>query len=179
MNIESVWLTYQTNLRAFLSSKLESPADVDDVLQEVLIKTYQNLDQLKDSAKLKSWLFQIANHALMDHFRNQKPSDELSDFHTEEPVTLATIDQLTDCVIPFIEALPEQDANLLKAIEISGVSQKQYALENNIKYSTLKSRVKKSRQTLHQLFNQCCSFSVDHQGNLSDITPKKSKCAGC
>ncbi|MGK7936165.1 MAG: hypothetical protein AB4206_10270 [Xenococcaceae cyanobacterium] len=34
-------------MRQFLLSRIKNPADVDDLLQEILIKTYRNLDTVK------------------------------------------------------------------------------------------------------------------------------------
>ena len=41
-----------------------------------------------------------------------------------------------------MDALPEESVRLLKAIDIEGESQKEYAERVGIKYSTLKSQVK-------------------------------------
>lgn len=45
LNLEQVWAEYQQALKSFLHSKVNNTADVDDLLQESLIKTYQNLDK--------------------------------------------------------------------------------------------------------------------------------------
>ncbi|MCJ8272648.1 MAG: RNA polymerase sigma factor SigZ, partial [Psychrosphaera sp.] len=71
MNLETLWLAYQSNLKAFLHKNVSNPNDVEDLLQEILIKTHQNLGQLKDSKKVKSWLFQIANHTIIDFYRKR------------------------------------------------------------------------------------------------------------
>ncbi|MCW8832449.1 MAG: hypothetical protein OQK09_03565 [Colwellia sp.] len=84
--------------------------------------------------------------------------------------------QLSQCVLPFIKGLPDEEANLLIAIEIEGESQKQFSEKNNIKYSTLKSRVQKSRQMLFQLFNNCCELTIDQKGNLSGFQSKGQSC---
>ena len=59
------------------------------------------------------------------------------------------------CVIPFISALPEEPAAILLDIDINGEAQKAYAQKNAIPYSTLKSKVKKKRKILKQMFNGC------------------------
>ena len=180
MNVETIWAEYQTSLKAFLYKNVNNTADVEDLLQEILIKTYQNLSTVKEVTKIKPWLFQIAQHSIIDFYRQQGRNNSLGDDplwyeHQESSIH----QQLSQCILPFIESLEEDDKQLLTAIEINGISQKEYALQHNIKYSTLKSRVQKSRQTLQSVFTQCCNFNLDAQGHLLDYQRKPKNCNDC
>ncbi|MBF9049573.1 hypothetical protein GTA62_00930 [Roseobacter sp. HKCCD9010] len=73
MNANDVIAEYQSSLRAFLLSRMRDPSDVDDVLQDALTKTFQNLHTLQSEEKIKPWLFQIAQNAMMDHHRRRGP----------------------------------------------------------------------------------------------------------
>ncbi|PMJ88293.1 RNA polymerase sigma factor SigZ [Vibrio sp. 10N.261.55.A7] len=179
MNIDTIWSEYRNSLKGFLHKNVANHDDVDDLLQEVLIKTYNKLDTIKDKSKLKSWLFQIANNTIIDFYRKSKPHSELQDETVWQSEPEAVMEELSDCVVPFIQGLPEEHAALLTAIEIEGIPQKEYAENNGIKYSTLKSRVQKSRQLLHGLFSECCEFSVDAQGNVLDYHQKPTPCSKC
>ncbi|MGF1695269.1 RNA polymerase sigma factor SigZ [Vibrio lamellibrachiae] len=179
MKIETVWSEYRASLKAFLHKNVSTPDDVDDLLQEILIKTYNNLGVIKDKKKIKSWLFQIANNTIIDFYRkNGKRTEEIED-HVWEAEPEEVLQQLSSCVLPFIKGLPQEHADLLTKIEIEGVPQKEYAQTHGIKYSTLKSRVQKSRSMLHALFSDCCEFSIDAQGNLLDFQQKPKQCSGC
>jgi len=122
-------------------------------------------------------LFQIANRTIIDFYRQQASKRELNIedlwYEDYEP------NELIQCLNPFIQGLPDKYANLLRSIELNGQSQKEYADKNDISYSTLKSRVQKSRQELKKLFDQCCSIKLDSTGNIihSEITP--NKCDKC
>ena len=52
----------------------------------------------------------------------------------------------------------------MKAIDIEGESQKEYAVRVGIKYLTLKSQVKKGRGELRNAFEKCCNLSLDSSG---------------
>ncbi|WP_201778207.1 sigma factor [Thalassomonas viridans] len=54
MTIEPIWQAYKNQLKAFLHANISNPADVDDLLQEILLKSYLNLQTIKDSASIKS-----------------------------------------------------------------------------------------------------------------------------
>ncbi|PSW16584.1 RNA polymerase sigma factor SigZ [Photobacterium rosenbergii] len=180
LRIEDVWQQYQTSLKRFLHSNVSCPDDVDDLLQDILIKTYQQISTVKDKNKLKSWLFQLANNTIIDFYRKRArgkgvTEDEL--WYTEGGESIHR--QLSHCILPFIQALPEEDAQLLSAIEINGTSQKDYAEQHGMKYSTLKSRVQKSREKLNRLFNECCEMKLDSHGNIIDFEQRgacRKKC---
>lgn len=180
MELERIWAEYQQALKAFLLSKVSDPDEVDDILQEVLIKTHANLSSIRDVSSIKSWLFQVANRAAMDYFRSKAKSAQLEEkdlwFETDDK---SIQKEFSKCIVPFISALPEEHAEILLAVELHGESQKEYAEKLGISYSTFKSRVQKSRQVLRKVFDDCCHYSVDAKGNLIDYTSKRGKCDGC
>ncbi len=180
MNIQNIWTEYQSSLKSFLHSKVGNPDDVDDLLQDILIKTHKSLHSIKDNEKIKSWVFQVANNTIIDFYRQNNKRQALTAedlwYQQEEP---QIIKELSLCVLPFIKGLAKEDADLLMAIEIEGLSQKDYAARNNINYSTLKSRVKKSRKKLYSLFSNCCDFSIDNKGNLSQFKQRSTGCSRC
>lgn len=185
MNLELVWSEYRASIKAFLYSRVADQADVDDLLQEILIKTYNNLHTLKSGSSVKSWLFQIASNVIIDFYRRRASTDARLRNLTAEDLWYTETEQgdvkqeLTACIIPFINALPDDVSQLLAAIDINGRSQKEYAAEKGISYSTLKSRVQKGRQDLRGLFEQCCRFELDRRGNLADCDSKQGSCNNC
>ena len=180
MKLEELWLEYQSALRAFLLKRVADPDDVEDLLQEVLIKTHQSLSEIRSATSVKSWLFQVANRAMIDFYRHKAKANALLDeklwFEQDE---MSIQQEFSTCVAPFVSALPEEHAELLTAIDLQGESQKDYANKQGVSYSTLKSRVQKSRKLLKDIFEDCCHFSVDKQGNVIDYQPKNGKCDGC
>ncbi|MFA0051465.1 RNA polymerase sigma factor SigZ [Vibrio breoganii] len=180
MKIETIWAEYQSSLKAFLVKNVSNADDVDDLLQEIMIKTHQNLHRIEDANKVKAWLFQIANRTIIDFYRSRAKQGSVSpeDLWYEE-MEESLYQQMSECVLPFIQGLPKPEAELLTAIEIEGVSQKQYAESTGVAYSTLKSRVQKGRQSLLGVFNQCCDFSINDKGELVDIKTKNRSCSKC
>ncbi len=186
MTIEEIWIEYGALLKGFLHSKISNQADVDDLLQEILIKSHKNLHGLKSEPSIKSWLFQIANNSIIDFYRARARQNNLSDesqWQKDIPWIADDIpeieQQLARCIEPFIQSLPDATANLLTEIEINGQSQKDYAEQQNIPYSTLKSRIQAARSQLRHLYDNCCKFSLDTHGKPADFTKKpdgREKC---
>ena len=118
MNIEIIWLEYKAALKRFLHAKVANEADVEDLLQEILIKTHHNLNTLKDPKSVKSWLFQIANRTIIDFYRQK---EKVTALNTDDVLQLDennAMSELSECILPFIKALPKAQASLLSAIDI-------------------------------------------------------------
>jgi len=180
VNIDNIWKEYQSALLGFLKSRVTNPEDAEDLLQEVLLKTYQNLDSLHTEKSIRSWIFQIARNTTIDYYRKKGRSpnfESVEDWPSEEKVN--SEDDLSHCVEPFINALPEEASQLLREIELKGVSQKEFAETYNIPYSTLKSRVQKARQALRILFEDCCVLTRDKQGNIIGHNARSGRCDTC
>ena len=176
---EKVWSEYRAAIKAFLQRKISDPDEVDDLLQEILIKVHKNLSSLESVTKTKAWLFQIANNTIIDFYRKRDRGIALSadDLWYSEENDQAQ-QKLAQCVTPFIKALPKESADLLTEIELHGRSQKEVADKFGINYSTLKSRVQKGRKQLRSLFEGCCDLSIDKNGAIIDFDPKY-KCKKC
>ena len=179
MKLEDIWAEYRAGLKAFLHSKISNAADVDDLLQDILIKTHDKLHQVRSQESVKSWLFQLANHSIIDFYRrNGKPELSESDLWFSEPESDVK-QELSHCVDPFVNALNKEQSDLLMAIDLNGKSQKEYAEALGISYSTLKSRVQKARGELRGVFEGCCNMTLDAQGNLMDYELKADSCDKC
>jgi RNA polymerase sigma-70 factor (ECF subfamily) len=180
MKAETVITEYQSSLRTFLLSRMRNPSDVDDVLQDALTKIFQKLHTLKSEQKIKPWLFQIARNTMLDHYRRKSSEASVSadDLWYDTPTETAE-HAFEGCVESFLDALPNESGDLLRAVELQGVSQKEYAKRLGISYSTLKSRVQVSRKQLRQLFDQCCEIAFAADGSVLDFKKNSQGCDSC
>lgn len=69
--IEALYERSFDALYAYLSTLLDSPADVEDVVQETWKETIEDLPryQLRENASFRGWLFAIAHNRATDHLR--------------------------------------------------------------------------------------------------------------
>src|SRR5258707_11878570 len=72
---------YAKQVHNFLFSKVRHQQVCEDLVHTVFLKAWTNLRsyQPRASAKFSTWLFQIANFTLIDHWRTKKPTVELSE----------------------------------------------------------------------------------------------------
>ncbi|ANS87021.1 RNA polymerase sigma factor SigZ [Vibrio scophthalmi] len=183
LNLDEVWRQYQHSLKAFLHSKVANEADVEDLQQEILIKTYQSLADVQNESSVKSWLFQLAQRTIIDFYRKRARTQRDNNLQADdlwfEQVPESVEQELANCIAPFIQALPEASASLLSDVELDGMSQKELAEQQGVSYSTLKSRVQKSRTELKKLFEECCDLTLDKHGNVVDYQQKGKGCSHC
>lgn len=72
---------YSQQLFNFLLGKLAHKQTAEDLLQTVFVKVWSNLNkyQPQANAKFSTWLFQVANFTLIDHWRTRKPTVEINE----------------------------------------------------------------------------------------------------
>lgn len=178
---EKIWQEYHSSLRAFVKRRVSDDAAVEDILQNIFLKMHAGLEYLRDDAKLRSWLYQIARNAIVDYFRGRKPTvavlDELPE-PENEPGDKA-VRELSECLRPLIELLPDTYREAIILSELQGFTQKDVAKAQGISLSGAKSRVQRGRALLKKMLSECCLFEFDHQGRLIDYERNDGGCDGC
>jgi RNA polymerase sigma-70 factor (ECF subfamily) len=175
---EQIWRGLSDRLRQFVRSRIESTADVDDVLQTVFLRIHANVDDLRKAERLESWVFQVTRNEVVDHFRKKRyekgnvESLEDSDDASEENVN----NELAGCLGMLIERLPTDQRRVLAMYELDGVSQKEIAIRESISVSGAKSRVQRGRKSLARMLKECCEFQFDVRGNVLEYQPTDINC---
>ena len=55
--------------KAFLTARVGSAEEAEDILQNGLLKAVQRAGELQDDAKLTAWFYQLLRNAIVDHYR--------------------------------------------------------------------------------------------------------------
>jgi RNA polymerase sigma-70 factor, ECF subfamily len=66
-----VYHEYSGQIHTYASRLLGNNDDADDITQEVFIRVHGHLAELRDPARLKSWLYRIATNLCMDQLRRR------------------------------------------------------------------------------------------------------------
>ncbi len=70
---------YKERLYWHIRSMLKSHEDTDDVLQNVFIKIYKNIDKFKGNSKLYSWMYRIATNESITFLNKRAKRLQISD----------------------------------------------------------------------------------------------------
>jgi RNA polymerase sigma-70 factor (ECF subfamily) len=162
-------------LEPFISRRVD-PQDVEDVLQNVLLRIQRGLADLRDGDKLVAWSYQIARNAIVDHTRHvtlrrhevleAAASSTSSEDHASGAAELALI------VGHFIAMLPDPDREALQLTELDGMTQAQAAQRVGLSLPGMKSRVQRARTRLRELLEACCDIELDVRGAIVDVEPR-------
>ena len=176
-----VWQEFANNLRQFISRRVQNEYDGEDILQDVLFKIHCNLSKLENSDKLSPWIYQIARHAIVDYYRSRKITLPISDL-PENPADETFLDinrEITPCLKPMIDHLPEKYRQALILVYVEGLTQREVAEKLDLSISGAKSRVQRGREKLKKMLLDCCNFKFDRIGNILEYQHKHQNCGYC
>lgn len=156
-------------------------AAAEDILQNVFLKMHTGLVSLKDETKLKSWLYRITRNSVIDYLRLQKPTVEVPESLAQpEPDPGETVMQeLSACLRPMIQMLPEKYREAVTLSELEGLKQKEVARLQGTTLSGAKSRIQRGRALLEKMMAECCRLEFDHHGRLSGYERNAGNCDNC
>ena len=166
-----------SNLKKFIYSRVQNRYDAEDILQEVLIKIYNNIDKLKNTSKMHAWIFRIAKNTIIDYYRGKHSDKKFNEYienNIEDIVLYELLSdeitcELTSCLYPMVDKLPEKYKQAILLTELGELNQKELALSFGLSESGAKSRVQRGRVMLKDMFLQCCQFEFDSYGNVIEM----------
>ena len=178
---EKIWKEYHSRLRAFIKNRILDDTATDDTLQDVYLKMHTGLASLRDETKLKGWLYQIARNSIIDYFRSQEPTVDITEWlpQPDDDPNEKVTQQLSECLQPMIQLLPEKYRETIILSELKGLTQKEVARIQGISFSGAKSRVQRGRVLLKKMLSECCQLEFDHRGRLCGYERRDGACKTC
>ena len=171
---------YRRRIAGTISRLIGRPEDVDDVAQEVFVRLYQSLDQLRAPGVFEPWLQRLTINAAYDyHRRNRRRKEARMSDLSEQQMVLADAGAGTDRarderdatrIREFVQSLlshvSEEDRLLLMMKEVEGLSLKELGAIYKANESALKVRLFRARQRVLKAFRA----HSDGDGGKSDVT---------
>jgi len=65
-------IRYETKIKRYARKFLSDFEDINDVIQDVFIKTYKNIQSFDTKRKFSSWLYRIAHNELVNALKKRK-----------------------------------------------------------------------------------------------------------
>ena len=141
-------------------------SEADDLAQEVMLKAFRHLDQLREASDPKAWLMTILRNSRVDRLRSQAahqrdvsleqlaaeppaPADATSDSTWNEPE--AVLQEFSDRhIITALKELPEEIRWTLLLLDVEGMDQSEAAKVLDVPVGTVKSRAHRGRRMLRE-----------------------------
>ncbi len=172
-DVPALWQEHKTELRAFILKRVKDQDLANDILQDVLMKVYNFCISKSGVKNIRSWLFQIAQNTIIDHYRRQSKFTGQGDVpETAAEDENSAFKEATDYILPMLGFLPKEYAVPLKLADIDNIKQADIAKKLNLSLPATKSRIQRARQLLKAEFITCCHFETDIQGNIISFAIK-------
>lgn len=69
---KNIYQTYSPKVHRLCLGYTGNAMEADDLLQEVFIKAWQNLDKFRGDSQISTWIYRIAVNTCLYHLRSQK-----------------------------------------------------------------------------------------------------------
>ena len=151
---------YRKRILGTVARLINRPEDVEDVAQEVFLRLYFSLDQLRTAEVFEPWLYRLIVNASYDYLRKQRRRHEsrMADL-SEEHVVMADAaagekagveerrrQEIRERVDEVLSGVSEEDRILLVLKEVEGLSLKDLEKIYGANENALKVRLYRARQ---------------------------------
>lgn len=162
-------------LYRYIKKRINNQLDAEDLTQEVFYKlSRSNNDQVEN---IKSWLYTIAKNTITDYYRKRKiVTEEVGEIgFLEDNEDKNAINELSNCIAPFLNELPEEYRAIMILSELEDISQKEIAESLEMNYVTVRSKIQRGRKKLKKLVTECCTVVQGGKGSIIDYA-KNNDC---
>lgn len=159
---------YRKRIFCTVARLIGRPEDVEDVAQEVFLRLYYSLDQLRTPEVFEPWLYRLTVNASYDYLRKQRRRNEarMSDL-SEQQVMMADAAaggrnnseqqrqrQVKELMDTLLDSISKEDRTLLMLKEVEGLSIKELEQIYGVKENALKVRLFRARQRVLKAFEK-------------------------
>jgi RNA polymerase sigma-70 factor (ECF subfamily) len=177
--VTRAWAAHERELRAFLRHALRDECAADDVLQDTFVKAMRAGRDFCSLDDPRAWLFRVARNTLTDRLRLARPHDRL-DHHADtlaqpEPEQPPAVDALAGCLERVLGELALADAAILRACDLDGLTQREFAERQGLSLAATKSRLLRARQRLRERLVTACQVRFDPGGCVCGHVPRPAE----
>lgn len=157
-DMEEVYNTYFSPVYNYVFYKLLNRENAEDVVSQVFMKVCSHLSGFDpEKASLRTWIFRITDHALIDFYRRQKPvlSMDNEENGLDNVLSVHFDDQYDRVVAPerqmVLEALrqlPERDRTFVYYKYYLNITNRDIARQMNMNENTVSAILARARQKL-------------------------------
>ncbi|MTV27224.1 RNA polymerase sigma factor [Nitriliruptoraceae bacterium ZYF776] len=136
-----------------------SPADAEDVVQEAVVRIWQQLPTFRGDARFSTWAYRIVTNLALDQVRRPRYETAVADapdvpLEDLEPARLVEVSTELDRVgVALAQLTPPQRAAIVLA-ELVGLPQEDIAEVLDTTVSGVKNRLYRARTRLRQLLDE-------------------------
>ncbi|MCL4796621.1 MAG: sigma-70 family RNA polymerase sigma factor [Bryobacteraceae bacterium] len=157
---------YRRRILGTIARMISRPEDVEDVAQEVFLRLYYSLEQLRSPEVFEPWLYRLTVNAALDYLRKRRrrPESRMADLSEQQMVTADAMagtkaneeekekSRLREFVDSILSRISPEDRMLLTLKEVEGLSLKELEKVYDVNENALKVRLFRARQRALKAF---------------------------
>jgi RNA polymerase sigma-70 factor (ECF subfamily) len=171
VSVPPAWQELRSELVRFVRSRVVDGAAADDIVHDVLLRAWRELQGPEPPVHLRGWLYRVTRNAIVDHYRSRRPTEELPEEVEKAPRAAEgeAERELAGCLAPLLDGLPASYRAALSLSEVDGLPQREIARREGLSLSGAKSRVQRARRMLREALLGCCRVEIDRRGGVVDF----------
>jgi RNA polymerase sigma-70 factor (ECF subfamily) len=158
-NFRALFETYYPAVRAYFARRGFSPEDCRDLAQDVFVAVHAGIGTLQEEESFVAWLFSIARHIGVRHFRRTRSSALAVstagegvefDLPSPDPSPLGAIldREKTEVVRAALEELPERMRECLRGRLVDELNYRQIGARMGISENTVAVQIHRAMKTM-------------------------------
>jgi len=187
IDLETLWHAFHDRLFRFVRRRVASDDEAGDIVQDVFARVQARVGVSTDVENVSAWVFQVTRNAVIDYHRARAKAKRIESAlgRDAEPDSGDAVQmhdasgELSRCLRPFVEQLPESYARALGLTDLGGMSQTQVTHRLGLSVSGMKSRVQRARARLKALVLERCDMELDVRRRVVDYRRRSPTCSDC
>ena len=140
-------------LHRFFVVQLASRSDADDLLQETWLRIHQVRHTYRSGEPVLPWLYAIARHIRVDHYRKARRT-ETREQRMDETPRAAAVPPVGSGSTPGLEALlaylPETQREVIQMLKVAGMSLEEVARATSSSVGSVKQKAHRAYEKLRE-----------------------------
>lgn len=160
-----VLVAQRAEFHRFLSARIGSRAEAEDLLQQSLLKALKSGDTLRRGERAVAWFYRILRNAVADHYREKTSERKRADLlWTEMHAAGDDVGQpprawdaaVCACFKGLLPTLKPRYAELIRRVDLDGESKAAVSRELKIKPGTMGVALHRARNSLRRQLEVLC-----------------------
>ena len=161
ITIEKVYEQYFSMIYNYVYYKLLNRENSEDIVSQVFLKVLKNLHRFDpEKASMKTWLFRITDHTLIDFYRRQKPAGSIDDEETGFDNLLTTdfdeeynriLNPRRRMLLEALKTLPERERTFIYYKYFLNITNREIARRMEMNENTVSAVMARARKKLQRI----------------------------
>ena len=165
--VMDVLVAQRQRFLAFLTPRVGSPSEAEEVLQAAFVRGLEKGEGLRDAESAVAWFYRVLRHVLVDRYRHQRREQRALEVEgAEAPHSTEDTGELESavcgCVAELAGTLKPEYAAIVRRVDLEGASVSTFAREAGLTPNNAAVRLHRARQSLGRRLIELCGTCCTH-----------------